>query len=169
MMENGDSERLKRRAEHAFSYLMREVNAVSAEEAVRDRHARWPGQRWGIGQDGSIAGIVAHVAAWKRLTLPALCGADPEPMTTVPYYKRIEPDDWIAARADLSRIGQTWNNALLDLPEATFERELTFEGNTITISKLVEELADHDIQHAAQIEYLRQRHLADGTVGRELY
>ena len=61
---------LKHRAERSLVYLLREAEAVGEVDAFRGRRADWPDQPWGIGQDGSIAGIVYHVAAWKQLALP---------------------------------------------------------------------------------------------------
>src|SRR5262249_16649324 len=63
---------VKQRAERSFHNLQKQTEGLPPEEALRDRRPDWPGHRWGIGQDGSIAGMIYHVTAWKQMTLPLL-------------------------------------------------------------------------------------------------
>ncbi|HLJ55081.1 MAG TPA: DinB family protein [Chthonomonadaceae bacterium] len=145
---------LKRRAARSLEYLLREAEAVSAEEARRGRRSDWPAQPWGIGQDGSIAGIVCHVAAWKQITLPLLDGTHPPAAhDDLPHFNS---DDWPAVLAWLRSIGETWLSALEALPDTEFDSPRDWEGGQITVARLATELVQHDVQHAAQIEYLRQ-------------
>ena len=151
---------LVRRAERSFRYLREQIEGIGAEEAVRDRHPAWPGQRWGIGQDGSIAGIVYHVGAWKAMTLPLLTE---NPLLSRTDFEAQEAGiqrDWSELIVWLDQVGAAWNAAVAGLPEAAFEEERDWDGTMLPVYKLVAEMADHDVQHAAQLEYLRQQHRA---------
>jgi hypothetical protein len=146
------------RARRSLAYLLREAEAVTTEQALLGRRADWPDHPWGIGQDGSIAGIVYHVAAWKQLTLPILQPggrsrgrADFDPSTAP------RPDDWPALLAWLRSSGVEWAAALEALPDTEFHSTREWEdGAPITLAQFIAEMIDHDVQHAAQIEYLRQ-------------
>ena len=149
---------LKKRAQRSLAYLLREAEAVSPKDAFRFRRDDWPDQKWGIGQDGSIAGIVYHVAAWKQLTLPilaphgkALSRGDFDPETAP------SPTDWAAVCHWLRQVGTKWNAAVDALPDAEFDATREWEGGSeITLTDYIIEMIQHDVQHAAQIEYLRQ-------------
>lgn len=148
---------LKRRAVRNLAYLLREAEAVSADTALRSRRPDWPDQPWGIGQDGSIAGIAYHVAAWKSLTLPIF---DPhgKPLSRADFDSAAAPapNDWPGILAWLRRTGEEWNRALHALPEAEFDSPREWSGTQITVTDFVVEMIEHDVQHAAQIEYLAQ-------------
>ena len=150
---------LKRRATRSFQYLMKEVEAVTPEQALADRRAGWPGQQWGIGQDGSIAGIVYHVASWKHLSLPLF-----EPgggiLALADFNASAAPasDDWPALVTWLRTVGTQWSDKLSALPEEAFAAVHQFDEWESPLWEFVVEFYEHDIQHAAQIEYLRQRH-----------
>ena len=151
---------LKRRAGRSLAYMLRQVEAVSAEEAIIGRRDDWPDQPWGIGQDGSISGIVYHVAAWKQLTLP-LFEPDGKAFGRADFDPAAAPsaDDWPALIDWLRRIGEEWNLALETLTESDFDSLRDWEGAQMTVTQFVAEIIQHDVQHAAQIEYLRQSYL----------
>ena len=139
--------------------MLRQAEAVSAEEALLGRLDDWPDHVWGIGQDGSIAGIAYHVAAWKQLTLPlfepsgkALGRADFNPKSAP------DPDDWPSLVDWLRRVGDEWNRTLESVDESEFDSQRDWEGARLSFTQFVAEMIQHDVQHAAQIEYLRQRH-----------
>ena len=150
---------LKSRSERNFRNLLQQLEGVTPEEAIRDRYKDWPEQRWGVGQDGSIAGIVHHVAAWKTMTLPLF-----QPGGVAQTREEFEASgvptshDWPDLRQWLETVGQAWNETLDALPEAAFDEESEWDGVTIPLRKIVVEIMEHDIQHASQIEYLRQLH-----------
>jgi len=148
---------LRKQAERSLAYLQREAAAVSVEDAFRGRRNNWPDQKWGIGQDGSIAGIVYHVAAWKQLTLPVFA-PDGTPLSRADFDPSTAPDqnDWPALLAWLSQIGADWNSALAAVPDAELDAIRGWEGASLPLARIVTEMVQHDIQHAAQIEYLRQ-------------
>lgn len=153
---------LKSRAERNFSYLLREVGATTAEEARRFASNDWVPHKWGIGQNGSIAGIVYHVAAWKSLSLSLF-----EPVPLLRVAEDFDPatapamDDWEGVVMWLREVGTQWNEALGALPESEFDRPCPWEESPIPIWEVAVEFIEHDVQHAAQIEYLRQRLLVE--------
>ena len=77
--------------------------------------------------------------------------ADFDP-TTAPH-----PEDWAGICAWLQQIGAEWNATLQNLPDSAFEETRAFEGASFTLASFVVEMVEHDLQHMAQIEYLRQR------------
>src|SRR5437868_6975462 len=93
-------EYLRRRAVRSFRYLLREAESVSTEDALRFVSHDWPSHRFGIGQNGSMAGIVFHVAAWKQLTLPLFeTRGTWIPVDSFDYSLAPAPDDWTALLA----------------------------------------------------------------------
>ncbi len=161
-MPQSASEFLKGRAVRSFRYLLREAESVSAEEARRYARPDWPPHRFGIGQDGSIAGIVYHVAAWKEVTLPLLAQNGPI-LPIEEFDRRAAPasDDWMGLLAWLKRVGSAWNETALALPDSAFDDRRNWGSETITLTEYIAEMIEHDTQHAAQIEYLRQQIKAD--------
>ncbi len=155
------TEFVKRRAERSYRYLLRQIEGLTPEEALQDRRPAWPDQRWGIGQNGSIAGIIYHVAAWKQMTLP-LFAPGGQALTREEFAATGAPalDDWPGLVAWLRQVGDAWNAELARLPDAAFDDLREWEGTTLPLIRLVVEMYEHDIQHAAQIEYLRERHKA---------
>jgi hypothetical protein len=156
---------VKGRAERSLRKFLEQIEGLTPEEALRDRLANWPGQRWGIGQDGSIAGIVYHVAAWKQMTLPLLRpGGQALTQETFDYEAAPNRDDWEGIAAWCQQVGTAWNAELARLPEAAFEETRAWEGMTLALGRIIVEMVEHDIQHAAQIEYLRQHHRAGKAI-----
>lgn len=156
------AEYLKSRADAALRRVVRQAEAVTSEEALRDRRTNWPHQKWGIGQDGSIAGIVYHVIAWKQLTLPVfLPNGQPRLRNDFDPKASPDPDDWPALLYRLRQIGTEWNDALKGLEDADFDSLREWSGVKITLCDYITEVIQHDEQGAAQIEYLRQLHLSE--------
>ena len=152
---------LTAQAEHALRYLLRETETLTPAEACADAHAAWPSQQWGIGQNGSIAGIAYHVTAWKALSLPLLTpGAQALPREALATLAPPDPMAWLAVRDWLIEIGTAWNAALNGLPASRYGEEIVWEGQRLPFWKFVAHMIAHDTQHAAQIEYLRQRRRA---------
>jgi hypothetical protein len=154
---------LKQRAERNFRLLVKEVSNLTPEEALYDRHSGWPDHRWGIGQNGSIAGIVYHVAAWKQMTLPLF-----QPEGRAGTREEFDassapaPDDWPGILAWLKQAGTAWHAQLTALSDEAFATTRLWEGHTITLTEYIIEMIEHDVYHLAQVEYLRQRHIATG-------
>ena len=149
---------LKKRAEHSYRYLLAQIEGLSAAEALAGSRSDWPDHRWGIGQNGSIAGIVYHVAAWKQMTLPVF-EAEGRPLLREEFDTDAAPalDDWQGIQAWLKQVGMAWNAELAAFPVEGFGNPVTWGSATLTVGEYVVEMYEHDIQHASQIEYLRQR------------
>ncbi len=153
---------LKQRAERNFAHLLREVSAVTAEEALRFASDEWRPHKWGIGQNGSIAGIVYHIAAWKSLSLP-LFEPTPSLRETADFDPATAPerDDWEGVVNWLRDVGERWSRALGGLSDSDFDRLCPWEKEPIPLWEFVVEFIEHDVQHSSQIEYLRQRILVE--------
>lgn len=148
---------LKSQSSKAYRNFLREIEAVTPQEALYHKHPHWPGQTWGIGQDGSIAGIVYHVAAWKKASLPLLRGE--EAVSPMEHPEILPPPSisWPEICTWYREVGAAWCDQLEKLQESDLDRNcFFFDDNPIPLSKLISEIMLHDVQHASQIEYLRQ-------------
>ena len=149
---------LKNRAEHGYRDLGAQIEGLSATEALAGRRADWPDHRWGVGQNGSIAGIVYHVAAWKQMMLP-IFQPDGRLLSRAEFDVETAPalDDWQGIQAWLKQVGMAWSAELAQLPVEDFDRLVPWGSTSLTVANIVVEMVEHDIQHASQIEYLRQQ------------
>ena len=151
---------LRVRASHSYRMLLRELDGLSEKDAIKFVYSDWPDHRWGVGQNGSIAGIVYHVAAWKQMTLPVF-QVDGRLMTTDEFQSTAElypgPADWHAVLSWLQAVGDEWNREMLLQSPEGFESSRDWEGKAIPVRSFVVEMYEHDIQHASQIAYLKQR------------
>lgn len=156
-MVNSQAAFLRTRAPRSFRSLLAELEGVTAHDANQFRTENWPDHRWGIGQNGSIAGIVYHVAAWKQLTLPVF-----EPggrsLTRSEFDASLAPaiDDWPGICSWLHTVGGQWESRILELDDDEFDSTRDWEGSSLPLSSFVVEMVEHDIQHAAQIAYIKQ-------------
>lgn len=149
-------ELLRARAAKSLRYILREADGVMPEYAFCGRAAIWPDQPYGICQDGSIAGIIGHVAAWKQMTLPMFTPAGaPIPRTAFRIADHADMDDWGSILAWLHHVGAEWQAALTNMADTDFGTIRSWEGSEIIVHDFVYEMLMHDAQHAAQIEYLR--------------
>jgi hypothetical protein len=149
---------LRTEARQSFQRLMKQVERTTEQEANLFRTNDWPDHRHGIGQDGSIGGIVYHLAAWKQLTLP-LFERDSPPVSRQNFDPNSHPSvsDWPHLVEWLRNVGHAWLDRLDKLNDLDFFEPREWEGVTITLAEYVTEMYSHDIQHASQIEYLHQR------------
>ena len=156
-MSESISDFLKHRGDKAYRSLLNEIEGVDAEQALAGKRSHWTSHRWGVGQNGSIAGIVYHVAAWKSMTLE-MFDTELKTLETVAFdgASAPAPDDWEGIVAWLKTVGDQWNEALQNLTGAEFDTEKIWEGSSLTVAEFVTEIYEHDVQHASQIEYLRQ-------------
>src|SRR5262245_15663768 len=99
----------KRRAERSYRYLLEQIENLTPEEALRNRRQDWPDHKWGLGQNGSIAGIVYHVAAWKQMTLPVFAPGG-RARTREEFDPATAPalEDWPGIVAWLKQVGGDW-------------------------------------------------------------
>ena len=152
------AQHLKKFAQKAYDYLLKEAQNVSPADSRRFASENWPAHTYGIGQDGSIAGIVYHVAAWKTLTLPMFAeGGTLMSMAAFHELDTPDVDDYLEVLAWLRETGDAWNAALLALPSDKLFDTRQWGTQTVTLADYIDEMGQHDIQHAAQLEYLQQR------------
>ena len=152
---------LKQRTVRACRAFQKEIETVTIEEAFRDFAPNWQMHRWGIGQNGSLAGIVYHITAWLVLTLPVLQGGSPLSGTNFAEIDAPSEDNWQGIREWFDETAALWTHALTELPDADFDRPLEWEGQTITVAECLVDLYEHFTYHDGQIQYLKQKHLAD--------
>jgi hypothetical protein len=154
---------LKYRHERAAQYFLGEAAKINHENAYRFAHANWPSHHWGIGQNGSAASIVYHVAAWRRLTLPVLHG-DTVMMGADDFQPDLAPpiDDWSGILEWANSETRSWSDALKTLSQGDLERRIDWgTDGTPELASVVWSIIEHDIQHASQLEYLQQMYLRE--------
>lgn len=155
---------LKAESQKAYQNFKKQIVGLSEEQAFRYAHPHWPNHPWGIGQNGSIAGIVYHVAAWKECLLPALSSR--QGFSPAQVADKLPPlySSWSTISTWYERVGQEWCSQLSAVQEPELDSLCAFpEEEAIPLYKLIKEIMLHDVQHASQIEYLRQRILAEDT------
>jgi len=149
---------LVKRAHRQYKALVELIANVSPEDAVKYAADSWPDHTWGVGQNGSISGIVYHVAAWKVLTLPAvIVGGKPAGRSAFDAAAAPSVSDWPAVHRWFVEVGDAWDAHLDALTEQDMDVEHEWEGQSLTLHTLITEMMEHDLQHASQIEYLLQR------------
>ena len=148
---------LRGRADRSYRALLKEIDGVSQQDAERFSSSGWPDHRWGVGQNGSIAGIVYHVAAWKQMTLPVFSLAG-SPLSRDQFDASAAPalSDWKALEVWITEVGDAWNRAMLAMPDLELESTRIWEGQTLPVWSFIVEMYEHDIQHASQIAYVKQ-------------
>ena len=157
------TEYLKYRSTKQYRAFCTLLNQVPEAAALLYATESWPGHRWGVGQNGSIAGIVYHVAAWKALTLPVFQpGGEPLPAEALDAASAPDLRDWEGIKAWYFTIGEEWDSTIQQLPEDALDEVHLWEGHPTPLYSFVSELMEHDLQHASQIEYLLQRASAEG-------
>lgn len=137
-----------------FRRVMEATEGLTEAEAMAGARPDWRRDRWGVGLDGSIAGIVWHLAAWKQI-----CAAGIETGQFPPQAAVSPPaPGWPALREWLVEGHRRLEACFARADEAGLERALSFEGETQTVASLLTHLLEHDFYHAGQINLLRQQH-----------
>ena len=149
---------LIKRAHRQYRSLAELITNIPAEHALKYATESWPDHPWGVGQNGSISGIVYHVTAWKLLTLP-IFSAGGQPLNRKAFDADAAPavSDWLAVRQWFTEVGNEWDSQLDALTDEDMDGEHEWEGHTLTMHEFITDLMEHDVQHASQIEYLLQR------------
>jgi uncharacterized damage-inducible protein DinB len=145
-------EHLARQLRSAYRGLSKAVEGVSEAQAREGAQPDWRRYRWGSGLDGSIAGIVCHVAWWKHLFGQGL------ETDAFPGESDVAPPgtDWSTLRAWLTD-GQTrMERAFERLSDAALAETREWEGHREPLARLLAYLIEHDVYHAGQVELLRQ-------------
>lgn len=141
----------------AWDELKDALRGIGAGEAEAFRLANWPHHSDWSGEDGSISGIVFHVAAWKQAYAEGLeCGTWGDEKALQP-----ETDTWLGRVA--------WLNEGHDRLVCALRRHEEDECSSVLINDrpytlpdiFLDAMAHHDVYHAAQVNYLRQRYAAE--------
>jgi hypothetical protein len=137
----------------AWDELLKALDGVAEVEASAFRLPNWPAHEYSAGEDGSISGIVYHLCAWKEAYAEGLeTGAWGDEKGAVP-----EDASWSGQMQWLAEQHQRLRSALrrLEEDEAT---SILIDDRPYTLRDVfLDSMAHHDIYHAAQVNYLRQR------------
>ena len=140
----------------AWTELKEALDGVTEDEASAFCVANWPRHGDWSGEDGSIAGIVFHVAAWKGAYADGLeTGVWGDEKTLGP-----EIDSWPGRLRWLEATHERLLTALrhLEQDEAT---SVLVNDRPYTLSAIFHDaMGHHDVYHGAQVNYLRQRYVA---------
>lgn len=149
---DGLHEHLRRAQARAYRQLARSLDGLSDEDAARGADPGWRTYRFGVGLDGSIRGIVRHVALWKGSAADGLAsGAFPS------STEASLPDGWPDLLCRLEEGHCRLSRALEALAPADLELRVTWEGESMRLADLFAHLAEHDLYHAGQVNLLRQQ------------
>lgn len=149
------AEYLERQLGHAYRQLAKTLEGVTAGESGTSADPQWRRYRFGTGLDGSIAGIVWHVAAWKHVIADGLEGGGfPDADAVLPHGSGWAGlQEWLGAgHARLARV-YTENAAAA----GWLEHQVVLEGEPLTIAELFTIVIEHDHYHAGQVNLLRQQ------------
>src|SRR5690242_7938298 len=134
---------LRHRLRGAYHALERALEGVDDDRAIAGADPAWRRYRWGIGLDGSIAGIIWHVAVWKHVVAAGLeTGAFPRendaapPASGWPELRR-----WLAA-------GHERLLAQAPADDDSLARPIAFEGEEMPLADLFAHMFEHDQYHA---------------------
>jgi uncharacterized damage-inducible protein DinB len=136
----------------AYRNMENAIEGLSESRARDGARADWKRYRWGSGLNGSIAGIVWHVALWKQNFAAGLeTGVFPAEESLTPPRT-----DWEGLQQWLVD-GQIRLQAAFErLSDAELAEPREWEGMTKPLARFLSFIIEHDIYHAGQIELLRQ-------------
>jgi uncharacterized damage-inducible protein DinB len=143
---------LERQMRVAFRHLRRAIEGLSEAQAREGARDDWRRYRWGVGLDGSIAGIVWHVAAWKQIFAQGL------ETGVFPAEEEVAPPgtNWSTLREWLTEGQARIERAFEPLSETALAETREWEGEMAPVTQFLIYVIDHDIYHTGQIELLRQ-------------
>ncbi len=140
---------------HAHRELGRSLEGVTEAEAWWGVDANWRRERFGVGLDGSIAGIVWHVAAWKHVIADGLEGGGfPDAEAVLPHdFGWSGMLEWLrSGHARMARLLEENSER-----EGWLETLVTLEGERLSVLEVLGIVIEHDHYHAGQVNLLRQQ------------
>lgn len=141
----------------AWNELKEALADLGEEEAAAFNVPNWPKHADWSGEDGSISGIVFHLAAWKQAYVEGLeTGAWGD-------EKAVQPgvDSWTGRLQWLEAQHERLLIALREL-ERNGAASVLVSDRPYTLEAIFHDsMGHHDVYHAAQINYLRQRYAAE--------
>ena len=134
-----------------FAATLRVVENLPEEDALRDSRPDWPRHDYWVGQDGSIAGIVHHLAAWRDAYCELLRGRNVEPTDLHPPAA-----GWPGLKQWLAESADDWLSLVESIPESESEVPLNVPGVSLGLTplKMMWEMLEHEIEHSGQITYI---------------
>lgn len=144
---------LHHRLTRGYRRLVRSLEGIPEDEARRGGNPSWRRYRFGTGLDGSIAGIVYHLAAWKHVAADGLEGGTfPDAEAVLPHgFGWTGLLDWLeSGNARLLR-------ALEELKPEDLDRTIVWEGHSMPVHELYSHMIEHDQYHTGQVYLLRQQ------------
>jgi uncharacterized damage-inducible protein DinB len=143
-------EYLLMRTRQRFAATLKALEGVTEEQAVADRRENWPLHDYHVAQDGSILGLVCHLAAWKETWIEYFRGNVVDQRSVVP-----ENLTFAEAVAWLERANAAWLEAAAAIPEEALETPLNLPVDPWhTPLNMIQEIHDHEVEHCGQINYL---------------
>lgn len=152
MTEQTLREHLRWQLRSGYRSMEAAIEGLTEARALEEARADWRRYRWGSGLDGSIAGIVWHVALWKQNFAQGLETGE------FPAEASLKPPatDWPSLTAWLTEGQARLAGAVERLSEADLAEPRQWEGMTRPLARLLSYIIEHDFYHAGQIELLRQ-------------
>jgi uncharacterized damage-inducible protein DinB len=144
---------LQDRARSAYRRLRESLTDLTAADADKDARPDWRRYRFGTGLDGSITGIVRHLAVWKHAAAHGLrSGVFPDAELLLP--DALTGDELLAW---LDAGHEALAMELARLPEEELANTVAWEGHSMPVHILLAHMIEHDQYHAGQINLLRQQ------------
>jgi len=144
---------LQTRLASAYRRLQESLAGLSPDDAVIGGRDNWRRYRFGVGLNGSIEGIVRHVATWKHAAAEGLLqGNFPEAESVLPSELT-----WDALLLALAHGQQRLASALDQLSEEELGASVSWEGQAMPRHLLLAHMIEHDQYHTGQINLLRQQ------------
>jgi hypothetical protein len=145
-------EHLTDRLGASYRQLERALAGVDEAAAGAGANPAWRRIRFGVGLDGSIAGIVYHVAAWKAIMAAGL------EQGVFPSEGAVHPpaSGWEGLLAWLAEGQARLVAALAARGPEGMEEEVILEGERMTVRLLFTHAMEHDQYHAGQVNLLQQ-------------
>jgi uncharacterized damage-inducible protein DinB len=150
-------EHLQDRLRASFRQLERALAGLDAGAARAGADPAWRRDERGLGLDGSIAGIVRHLAAWKEVAAAGL------ETGVFPPAGEVGPGEsgWEGLLAWLRAGHGRLASALESGGEARLAETVLFDGEPMTVALVLTHLIEHDQYHAGQVNLLRQLRAPD--------
>lgn len=144
---------LQSRLASAYRRLQESLANLAPEDARSGRRDDWRRYRFGVGLNGSIEGIVRHVATWKHAAAEGLLGGN------FPSVESVLPPEstWESLVMALVDGQRQLSAALGQLSEEELDASVVWEGHAMPRHVLVAHLIEHDQYHTGQINLLRQQ------------
>jgi len=144
---------LHARMASAYRRLQESLTGLDPNDAAAGTQADWRRYRFGTGLNGSIEGIVRHLATWKHAAAAGLhTGNFPDPESVLPPLST-----WEGLTNALADGHRRLANELERLSEADLDRTVTWEGHSMPVHVLLAHMIEHDQYHTGQINLLRQQ------------